>query len=68
MGGILSRPKIVQAPAPEPVPAAQVNEDAVNRNLFDLMRRRRGARATQTGAGSMGTTAGSVASKELLGQ
>jgi hypothetical protein len=62
----LFKPKIVQPPAPVATPV--VNQEIVDRNAADLMRRRRGSRATQTGAANLGTTAGSVASKELLGQ
>lgn len=64
MGGLL-RPKIQAAPAPLPTPT--VNQEIVDRQLQDVMRRRRGSAAGVTGAASIGTTAGSVASKDLLG-
>jgi leucyl-tRNA synthetase len=40
---------------------------AVDRSAADIMRRRKGTRATVTGAGELGTTAGSVAATSLLG-
>lgn len=60
------KPKIPATPAPVPTPT--VNQEIVDRSVGDLLRRRRGARATQTGASELGTTAGSVAAKQLLGQ
>lgn len=54
-------------PPPEPVPAPVVNQEIVDRNAADVLRRRKGSRATVTGADKLGTTAGSVASKDLLG-
>lgn len=69
MGGLFSKPKVMQAPAPAPIEikAPVVNTEQVNRNAADVMRRRKGTQATVTGAGEMGTTAGSVAAKSLLG-
>ena len=65
MGGIF-KPKMPAMPAPTPSPT--VNQEIVDRSAADLMRRRRGSRATVTGASGMGTTAGSVAAKQLLGE
>jgi hypothetical protein len=62
----LFKPKMPAMPAP--VPAPTVNQEIVDRNAADMMRRRRGSRATITGAAEMGSTAGSVATKDLLGQ
>lgn len=62
----LFKPKMPAAP--EPVPAPVVNQEIVDRQAQDILRRRKGTRATVTGAGQLGTTAGSVATKELLGQ
>jgi hypothetical protein len=45
-----------------------VNQEIVDRNTADVLRRRRGSRATITGASEMGSTAGSVAIKDLLGK
>ena len=64
MGGLL-RPKISMPPAPPPAPT--VNQEIVNRQLQDVMRRRKGSAAGITGAADLGTTAGSVATKDLLG-
>lgn len=61
----LFKPKIPQAPAPVATPV--VDQAVVDRQSADILRRRRGSRATQTGAGELGTTAGSVAAKTLLG-
>lgn len=48
-----------------------VNQETVDRNTADIMRRRKGSAATVLTEGpsgtTMGTTAGSVASKSLLG-
>jgi hypothetical protein len=71
MSGLFSSPKVQAAPPPPPAPveikAPVVNMEQVDRNANDVMRRRRGSQATVTGAGDMGTTAGSVAAKSLLG-
>ena len=55
-------------PAPAPVPTPVVNQEIVDRSAADILRRRRGSRATVTGASELGTTAGSVAAKDLLGK
>ena len=55
-------------PPPEPVPAPVVNQEIVDRNTADVLRRRRGSRATITGASEMGSTAGSVAITDLRGK
>lgn len=65
MGGLF-KPKMPATPAPVPTPT--VNQEIVDRSVGDILRRRRGSRATQTGAAELGTTSGSVAAKELLGQ
>lgn len=67
MGGIFSSPKVQQAPTPVEIKAPVVNQEQVDRTASDIMRRRRGTQATVTGAGDMGSTAGSVATKSLLG-
>lgn len=68
MGGLFSKPKVMQAPTPVEIKAPVVNTEQLDRNAADVMRRRNGSQATITGAGEMGTTAGSVAAKSLLGQ
>lgn len=68
MGGIFSKPTVQQAPAVTEVKQPVVNQEIVDRSASDIMRRRKGTIATQTGAASIGTTAGSVAAKTLLGQ
>lgn len=67
MSGLFSSPKQQQAPTPVEIKAPVVNQQQVERSTTDIMRRRRGTQATLTGAGSTGTTAGSVATKSLLG-
>jgi hypothetical protein len=67
MGGLFSKPKVQQAPTPVEIKAPVVNTEQVERTATDIMRRRRGTQATVTGAGEIGTTAGSVAAKSLLG-
>lgn len=68
MSGLFSSPKVQQAPTPVEVKAPVVNQEVVDRTTTDLARRRRGSSATVTGAADMGSTAGSVAAKTLLGQ
>jgi len=70
MGGLFSKPKVQQAPTPTPVEVKMpvVQQEIVDRSAADIMRRRRGTSATVTGAADVGSTAGSVASKTLLGQ
>lgn len=68
MGGLFSTPKVQAAPTPVEVKQPVVQQEIVDRQTADLLRRRRGTAATITGAGSMGTTSGSVAAKTLLGQ
>lgn len=68
MGGLFSSPKVQQAPAPVEIKQPVVQQEVVDRQAADIMRRRRGTAATVTGAGSTGSTAGSVAAKTLLGQ
>lgn len=68
MGGLFSSPKVQQAPTPVEVKQPVVNQEIVDRSTSDLMRRRKGTLATQTGAADIGTTAGSVAAKSLLGE
>jgi hypothetical protein len=65
MGGLFGKKP---PPAPAPVPTPTVNQEIVDRSAADILRRRRGSRATLTGAGNSGTTSGSVAAKQLLGQ
>lgn len=67
MGGLFKTPKVQQAPTPVEIKAPVVNTEQVERTATDIMRRRRGTQATVTGAGEIGTTAGSVAAKSLLG-
>lgn len=67
MGGIFSKPKVQQMPTPTEVKVPVVNQEIVDRSTADIMRRRRGAAATDTGASKSGSTAGSVAAATLLG-
>ena len=67
MGGLFSKPKVQQAPTPVEIKAPVVNQEQVDRTATDIMRRRKGTQGTLTGAGGMGSTAGSVATKSLLG-
>lgn len=67
MGGLFSKPKVMQAPTPVEIKAPVVNTEQVDRTAADIMRKRKGTQATVTGAGDLGTTAGSVAAKSLLG-
>jgi hypothetical protein len=67
MGGMFSKPKIQQAPTPVEIKAPVVNQEQVDRTAMDIMRRRRGTRATISGASDIGTTSGSVAAASLLG-
>lgn len=67
MGGLFSSPKAPPAPTVTEVKVPVVNQEQVDRQTSDIMRRRRGSMAT-VGAGSEGTTSGSVAVKSLLGQ
>ena len=67
MGALFSSPKVQQAPQVTEVKTPVVNQEIVDRTATDLARRRQGTAATQTGAASIGSTAGSVAAKTLLG-
>ena len=67
MSGLFSKPKPQAAPAVVEVQQPVVMQEQVDRNAQDIMRRRKGSAATVTGAGSTGSTAGSVAAKTLLG-
>jgi len=67
MGGLFSKPKAQEMPTPTEVKVPVINQEIVDRSTSDIMRRRRGAAATDTGASTAGTTAGSVAAQSLLG-
>jgi len=67
MGSLFGSPKVQQAPTPVEIKAPVVQQEVVDRQAQDLMRRRQGSAATVTGASSSGSTAGSVAAKTLLG-
>lgn len=69
MGGLFGGGSQRQAPAPTvtEIKVPVVNQEQVDRQTSDIMRRRRGSMAT-VGTGSSGTTSGSVAVKSLLGQ
>lgn len=68
MGGLFgSKPKAQQMPTPTEIKTPVVNQEIVDRSTADIMRRRQGAAATDTGASTSGTTAGNVAAKQLLG-
>ncbi|MEY2689976.1 MAG: hypothetical protein RL375_4176 [Pseudomonadota bacterium] len=67
MGGLF-KPKAAPAPTVQEVKTPVVNQEVVDRSAADVMRRRRGSNATITGASGMGSTAGSVAGKTLLGE
>lgn len=68
MASLFSKPKVQQAPTPVEIQQPVTDQAVVDRQAADLMRRRQGTAATQTGAATTGTTAGSVAAKTLLGQ
>lgn len=68
MASLFSKPKVQQAPTPVEIQQPVVNQEIVDRSAADIMARRRGTSATVTGAANSGSTAGSVASKVLLGQ
>lgn len=69
MGGLFGgSPKVQQAPTPVEIKEPVVQQELVDQQAADIMRRRRGTSATITGASSSGSTAGSVAAKTLLGQ
>jgi hypothetical protein len=67
MAGLFSKPKVQEMPTPTEVKVPIVNQEIVDRSTADIMRRRRGAAATDTGASGTGSTAGSVAAQQLLG-
>lgn len=69
MGGMFSSPKVQKAPpVAAPIEQPVVQQELVDRQAADIMRRRRGSAATRTGAADTGDTSGSVAAKTLLGQ
>lgn len=65
MGGLFSKPKVQAAPKVTEVATPVVNQDVIDRNTQDILRRRKGAAATMTGASNLGSTAGSVAGSSL---
>lgn len=66
MSGLFSKPKVPAAPPPVQQPI--VDQVMVDRQMADTVRRRRGrAAADLTGGGAAESTAGSVATKQLLG-
>lgn len=68
MGGLFGGGSRATPPPPTvtEIKAPVVDQVQVDRQSSDLLRRRRGTQAT-VGTGAMGTTAGSVAAKTLLG-
>lgn len=62
------KPKVAPSREPVEVKQAAINPAVAERQASDILRRRKGRAATVTGAGDIGTTAGSVAAKSLLGQ
>jgi hypothetical protein len=70
MAALFKAPQVQQAPTPIEVkaPVASAPQiEQLDRTAADIMRRRKGMQATVTGAGGLGSTAGSVATKSLLG-
>ena len=68
MGGLFGSPKVQQAPEVKEVKVPIVNQEQVDRDTSDIMRRRKGTAATVLTTPESGTTAGAVGSKALLGQ
>jgi hypothetical protein len=68
MGGLFSSPQVQQAPAVTEVQVPVVNQEQVDRDTADIMRKRKGSAATVLTTPDSGTTAGAVAGKTLLGQ
>jgi hypothetical protein len=64
---LFKKPAVQTALQPVEIKTPVVNQEQVDRNAADIMRRRKGTQATVTGAADLGSTAGSVASKSLLG-
>jgi hypothetical protein len=69
MGGIFSKPKTPPPPKPVEMPQTpRVDEQALERDRSDMLKRRRGRAATILTGQNEGSAAGSVATKTLLGQ
>ena len=69
MGGLFGgSPKVQQAPEVKEIKVPVVNQEQVDRDTSDIMRKRRGTAATILTNSESGTTAGAVGSKALLGQ
>lgn len=68
MSGLFSKPKVQKAPEVKEVQVPVVNQQQVDRDTSDIMRRRKGSAATVITDKDSGTTAGSVSGKALLGQ
>lgn len=68
MSGLFSKPKVQQAPEIKEVLVPTVNQEQVDRDTADILRRRKGSAATVLTSAASGTTAGAVAGKQLLGQ
>lgn len=69
MSGLFGgKPKVQQAPQVKEIPVPVVNQEQVDRDTADIMRRRKGSAATVLTNADSGTTAGAVGTKTLLGQ
>lgn len=68
MGGLFSKPKVQQAPEVKEVQVPVVNQEQVDRDTSDILKKRKGAAATVITSDDTSTTAGAVAGKQLLGQ
>lgn len=69
MGGLFGGgPKVQQAPEVKEIKVPVVNQEQVDRDTADIMRRRKGTAATILTDADSGTTAGAVGTKALLGQ
>ena len=67
MGGLFSKPKVQQAPEVKEIAVPVVNQEQVDRDTSDIMRKRRGFAATVLTSKDSGTTAGAVGANKVLG-
>jgi hypothetical protein len=67
MSGLFSKPKVQKAPEIKEIKTPVVNQEQVDRDTADIMRKRRGFAATVLTSGDSGTTAGSVGANKVLG-
>lgn len=68
MSGLFSKPKVQKAPEVKDIQVPVVNQEQVDRDTADILRRRRGSAATVITSSASGTTEGAVGATKLGGK